>query len=75
MAMPAAHPAEPVVEGVVHLLGDAGALQQGGHEDEQRDGYEHILRHQIEDLLGENIEWPRPSRPVRRRRRRSSEGR
>ena len=55
----AAHPGKPEVERVIHLLGDAGALQEGRHEDKERDRNQHIFGHEVEDLLGQDIERSR----------------
>ena len=52
---PATHLRQPEVQRVVHFLGNAGALQKRRHENEQWNGYEHILGEQVENLLRQDI--------------------
>ena len=53
---PAAQRAEQPPHGLQQVLGDAGALEHDAHEDEQRNGDQHVRGHDAEDALAQRAE-------------------
>jgi hypothetical protein len=52
------------VKGLEKLVADLGAVQQLGHEDEQRDGHQHVVFHDAPGVVGKHVEQGTEIEPV-----------